>query len=811
MISPVTILTGGSGAFPDRLAPPVSSAIARFREALALHENQTPETASAPHVDSSLATRLSSLVQASPAASAPSPCPPPVTRETLASAASAALAQAEAAFAPAPLPNSSFVIRHSSLAEAAPAASAPAIPMPSSDSPFATPPSVEAALARTPAAPAPTGGSGVSPGRLEVSASTIARFREVLALHEDIQKDFAASATSLSVAATPILAAPVAPPAREAGSVPEASASGATRETLAAAASSVLAQASALESSTASLAAAVPPPTRETLAAAASAALAQSAAFTDSANTLVALAQPIANAAIPHAESPEAPVAPIVPHAESAKFAEGQTAPVIPHAEVPAATREAGSVPEASASGFTREFLAAAASSALAQMETLARSTAAFQTAAAPVLNAVSPETLAPEQVDALAPTQTFTSTDGTAIPYRLYQPSSPSEAAPPAALPLVLFLHGAGTHGDDGAALANNISFRSILGWIKTHEPAIVLAPQCPADEQWVDTPWGDVKHTYSPVPPPHTAAALELLDKTLASLPVDRSRILVCGNSMGGYATWDLLVRRPGLFAAAIPVCGGGVPELAAESSRDVSVWTFHGDADPTVPVENTRAMVDALRSDPARTAEIRYREYPGVSHDSWTATFSDPEVLTWFFDQHRPRPATAAQATQPQPSLSPHPSSLPAASAPEDDPTKAAAAIQAAPLPVPPQVDSSLVTRHSSLTEAATPASVVRAAFEPAVEAVAEAIQISPDLSTKGEGEIRIQLKPAVLDGSAVLISVSGNDMSIVFTPATPDVAALLQAHTPELATLLAERVPAWRATVSVRGETGRRSKE
>ena len=159
------------------------------------------------------------------------------------------------------------------------------------------------------------------------------------------------------------------------------------------------------------------------------------------------------------------------------------------------------------------------------------------------------------------------------------------------------------------------------------------------------MDTPWGDVKHTYSPVPPPHTAAALELLDKTLASLPVDRSRILVCGNSMGGYATWDLLVRRPGLFAAALPVCGGGVPALAAETSRDVSVWAFHGDADSTVPVENTRAMVDALRADPVRTAEIRYREYPGVSHDSWTATFSDPAVLTWFFDQHRVSPSTPA----------------------------------------------------------------------------------------------------------------------------------------------------------------------
>ena len=124
-----------------------------------------------------------------------------------------------------------------------------------------------------------------------------------------------------------------------------------------------------------------------------------------------------------------------------------------------------------------------------------------------------------------------------------------------------------------------------------------------------------------------------------------------------------------------------------------------------------------------------------------------------------------------------------------------------LQAAPLAPPPTVDSSFVVRPSSLEPTATPAAIVRAAFEPAVEAVAEAIQVSSDIATRGEGEIRIQLKPAVLDGSAVQISVSGNDMAVTFHPATPDAAALLQVHAPELAALLSERVPAWNATVHV----------
>ncbi|MBQ6102498.1 MAG: flagellar hook-length control protein FliK, partial [Kiritimatiellae bacterium] len=113
--------------------------------------------------------------------------------------------------------------------------------------------------------------------------------------------------------------------------------------------------------------------------------------------------------------------------------------------------------------------------------------------------------------------------------------------------------------------------------------------------------------------------------------------------------------------------------------------------------------------------------------------------------------------------------------------------------------------------SAVEAATAARAVspaRALVE-AADAVAAAVQVSPDLA-KGAGEIRIQLRPDVLGGSAVQISVSGNDMAVVFHPATPDVSALLQVHAPELAALLSERVPSWHASVAVRGANDRRAK-
>ncbi|MBQ7666742.1 MAG: dienelactone hydrolase family protein [Kiritimatiellae bacterium] len=275
---------------------------------------------------------------------------------------------------------------------------------------------------------------------------------------------------------------------------------------------------------------------------------------------------------------------------------------------------------------------------------------------------------VSPEQVDALAPVDYFTASDGTALPYRLHVPALPESlqvegsklegstssspqrektadlrlsdlrpSTPSPVFPLVLFMHGAGTRGDDGKAFAGNISFQCLLSQVTENTPAIVLAPQCPDGEKWVNTPWGEKVHDFEPAPSRYMGAALELLDRTLATQPIDRSRILVCGNSMGGYATWDVVSRRPGLFAAALPVCGGGDAAKMPEFD-DIPVWAVHGGADGTVPVENSRALVSGLRANPARSAETRYTEIPDAGHDVWTYAFSDPQILSWFFSKTR-----------------------------------------------------------------------------------------------------------------------------------------------------------------------------
>jgi predicted esterase len=151
----------------------------------------------------------------------------------------------------------------------------------------------------------------------------------------------------------------------------------------------------------------------------------------------------------------------------------------------------------------------------------------------------------------------------------------------------------------------------------------------------RWVNVDWSPKVPDAMPAEP---SAAMRLVLDALAATQkayhIDPARIYVTGLSMGGYGTWDIIARKPNLFAAAVPVCGGGDPATAPKIAR-VAVWAFHGGNDGVVPTVRSRLMIDALK---AAGAAPRYTEYPGVGHDSWNKAYADPELVEWLFAQHR-----------------------------------------------------------------------------------------------------------------------------------------------------------------------------
>jgi predicted peptidase len=206
-----------------------------------------------------------------------------------------------------------------------------------------------------------------------------------------------------------------------------------------------------------------------------------------------------------------------------------------------------------------------------------------------------------------------------------------PEKIEPGKKYPLILFLHGAGERGDNPEVVKKHF-FPSIASdEFQQKFPCFVVAPQCRENHWWTARrrggsegrdELGDMEQM-----------ALQCVADVEKEFPVDKNRLYLTGLSMGGYGSWDLAVRQPDRWAAVVPICGGGNPEQA-EKLVHVPIWAVHGDADPAVPVEESRKMIAAIK---AAGGHPKYTEYPGVAHDSWTQAYADTNgVIPWMFEQ-------------------------------------------------------------------------------------------------------------------------------------------------------------------------------
>lgn len=238
---------------------------------------------------------------------------------------------------------------------------------------------------------------------------------------------------------------------------------------------------------------------------------------------------------------------------------------------------------------------------------------------------------LGQQQLAEIFEARSFTATDGTQIAYRLYVPFDYDESRD---YPVLLLLHGAGERGNDN--MGNLVHIVSNLFNISKTPvtDAIIVAPQCPVGNQWVDTPWANGSYDTSRVKISNELrAVMEIMDAVEDEFSTDYDRYYVMGLSMGGFGTWDVLMRESDYFAAGVPICGGADPNMA-EKLVNVPIWTFHGSADPTVPVSGTREMAAAMEA--AGSTVFTYEEIAGAGHGIWGTVASRKDVIDWLFEQ-------------------------------------------------------------------------------------------------------------------------------------------------------------------------------
>lgn len=240
---------------------------------------------------------------------------------------------------------------------------------------------------------------------------------------------------------------------------------------------------------------------------------------------------------------------------------------------------------------------------------------------------------------------KSYTSTDanGITIPYRLYVPTDYDSSK---SYPMLLFMHGYGERGSDNyIQLKNNTGIITNLLQQASQYPCIIIVPQCPNTTRWVATDYNVPAYSLDTTPISDAVkAVMEIVGQVNTSYNIDQTRKYITGISMGGFATWDILMRYPNMFTAAVPVCGGGDPTKASRI-KAMPIWMFHGDQDSSVPYQASQNMYNALVA--AGSTKAKFTLYPGAEHvNAWLNAYSDPTLLPWFFGQQKTYATTDPQ---------------------------------------------------------------------------------------------------------------------------------------------------------------------
>jgi acetyl esterase/lipase len=253
---------------------------------------------------------------------------------------------------------------------------------------------------------------------------------------------------------------------------------------------------------------------------------------------------------------------------------------------------------------------------------------------------------------------------DGTLQPYALYVPRDYDPRKP---WPLIVALHGAYSNPlhnlrrvfglDNRPGESDDEAARNPLPLPDV--PALVVSPSGRGGLMGYDGLGGQ--------------DVMRVIADVRRAYNIDPDRMTLTGLSMGGGGTWAIGLRHPEMFAALAPVCGitdfrrmvapadaafydldrldALSPPAIAQNAAHLQVMIFHGADDPTVPVQDSRKMVERYRALGWLGKNVTYTEYPGVKHDAWVPAYKDAALLRKLASIRR-HPAAAGAPLSPPP---------------------------------------------------------------------------------------------------------------------------------------------------------------
>ncbi len=186
---------------------------------------------------------------------------------------------------------------------------------------------------------------------------------------------------------------------------------------------------------------------------------------------------------------------------------------------------------------------------------------------------------------------------------------------------PLIVFLHGSGEINKGAEILKKCDLWHYARGAVDSRKfPFIVISPMAPEDG-W-DTE--RLAHFVKKISNDHTKR-----------YSFDSQRIYLTGFSMGGFATFSSGNTHHELYAAIVPLAGGGNSENM-NGLKTIPTWAFHGDADTATSIDCSTAMLEAMKAKGNSNAHLTVLH--GAGHGIPNQVYSRPELYHWLLQQRQ-----------------------------------------------------------------------------------------------------------------------------------------------------------------------------
>jgi predicted peptidase len=224
---------------------------------------------------------------------------------------------------------------------------------------------------------------------------------------------------------------------------------------------------------------------------------------------------------------------------------------------------------------------------------------------------------------------------DEDTLSYRILKPNNYN---PNKQYPVHLFLHGSGERGNDNFSQLTHGAKLFLKKENREKYNSWVIFPQCSENDRWpslISDLWNKTFNQNITKPNKSLGLVIKLMDSFVEKKHVNKQKIYVSGLSMGGMGTFEILFRRPNMFAAATPICGNGSPQLAKLFADKVPIWIFHGSDDTVVSPKHSLKMAKAI-IEAGGSPKITF--YENVGHDSWNNAFAEKDFLKWIHSKSK-----------------------------------------------------------------------------------------------------------------------------------------------------------------------------